>query len=120
MSRDARATSELGGTNMMRTILAVGLLGAALSVGCANDKMPSDSVATASTMTAYHEVQGADGRLYVVSDPALIDDARKGKLGGEVVTKIGYGPNGQTVKFQASKDGIEKRLMAEFDRRHAN
>jgi hypothetical protein len=58
------------------------------------------------------------GRIYVVGSTGAGPKATAGELPETTVTKIGYGPNGETVVFEADNEHIEKALMAEYDRRH--
>ena len=58
------------------------------------------------------------GRIYVVGSQASAD---KVKAGGKLATQktaIGYGPNKETVVFEASKEGMEDWLMTEYANRH--
>lgn len=72
----------------------------------------------APAMPGYVETEH-DGRLYVTSSQATAD---KLAAGGELpmsVTKIGAGPNGQTLVIEASKDGsLEKALATAYAQRH--
>jgi hypothetical protein len=71
-----------------------------------------------SAMRGYKEVRRGD-TIYVAS---TYDGVKRVKSGREPVTKvaaIGFGPKGEKVIFEASKDGmLEKALMDEFERRH--
>ena len=55
-----------------------------------------------------------------IGDRLLIPGTRV-KAGKEPVSKvaaIGFGPNGEKVVFESSKEGLDKGLMTEFTRRH--
>ena len=106
---------------------AVGLvLGmASLVVGCEQlgmnpplKKMSKQDMVNASARRSYQEVR-RDKEILVVS---TYDAKKRVKEGKEPVTKvaaIGFGPKGEKVIFEASKDGaLEQALMTEFDRRH--
>lgn len=58
------------------------------------------------------------GRIYVFGSTESAQKAGAGVLPEVTVTKIGYGPNGETVVFEADKAHIENQLQADFDQRH--
>ena len=66
---------------------------------------------------AYQEVPH-EGRIYVVSSEKAAADVRKGNHPPTSVTKIGMGPNRETVVFEASKFFVEDDLQAEWNKRH--
>ena|SRR5687768_3096715 len=74
------------------------------------------SVAKAS----YYEVEH-DGRIYVVGSAEAAEKIKAGQHPSATVTKIGYGPKGETVVFEGGKDHdvLEGKLIAEYDARHA-
>jgi hypothetical protein len=55
--------------------------------------------------------------------PQPTDGVKRVQTGKEPVVKvaaIGFGPRGEKVIFEGSKDGmLEKALMDEFERRHS-
>lgn len=53
-----------------------------------------------------------DGRLYAFISPKKKADFEKSGEIGIAITKIGYGPNGETVVFDTNE------AMAEYDKRH--
>jgi len=109
-------------------IWAISVVAALALMGCSSaekqdSKDSNAKVAKADGATAasgeYFEVE-SKGRTYVVGSKATADKAAKGSHPQLAVTKIGYSPAGQTVVFESdAKDpNLEKRLMAECDRRH--
>src|SRR5688572_553426 len=111
---------------MKRLIIA--LTAAILAVGCSSDEKPAaetkpktastESKTTTAAPLEYAEVS-AKGRIYVLGSKAPADKAKAGSLPTLATTKVGYGPNGQTVVFEADAKGdIDKKLMAEYDKRH--
>ena len=71
------------------------------------------------TKASYHEVEH-DGRIYVVGSAEAAQKIKAGQHPSATVTKIGYGPNGETVVFEGGKDHdvLEGKLLAEYDARH--
>src|SRR5688500_7768297 len=65
----------------------------------------------------YTEIEH-DGKIYVVGSPKTADTIKSGGKLGQKVTAFGYGPNGETVYFEANKDGIEDLLMREYAQKH--
>ena len=53
-----------------------------------------------------------DGRLYAFISPKKRADFEKSGEIGVAITKIGYGPNGETVVFDTNE------AIAEYDKRH--
>jgi hypothetical protein len=53
-----------------------------------------------------------DGRIYAFISPKKKADFEKSGEIGVAITKIGYGPNGETVVFDTNE------AMAEYDKRH--
>ena len=112
--------------------LMITLTAVLIAVGCSNDDKPSADSKAQSTKTAsaenksstatpmeYTEVP-AKGRIYVLGTKASADKAKAGSLPTLATTKVGYGPNGETVVFEAdAKTDIDKKLIAEYDKRHA-
>ena len=112
-------------------IWAISVVAALALMGCSseekqagkdsNAKVAKTAGADAKTAASgeYFEVE-SKGRTYVVGSKATADKAAKGSHPQLAVTKIGYSPAGQTVVFESdAKDpNLEKRLMAECDRRH--
>ena len=66
----------------------------------------------------YTEVRQGN-KIYVASTFAGVKRIKEGKEPVTKVAAIGFGPRGEKVVFEASKDGlVEKALMDEFQRRH--
>ncbi len=107
--------------NVYLSAMVIGLA----AVGCESNKStapaPAKSPSAAVTPVAsaeYYEVS-YKGRTYVLGSKASAEKAEKGSHPQLTVTKIGYGVNGETVVFEADKDGnLEKRLMAAYDAKH--
>jgi hypothetical protein len=110
---------------MIRTGIAVALL--AGLAGCSNgvawtnpmQKASAEDMTRRSALRGYKEVR--NGKAILVA--ATHDGVERVSKGQEPVIKvaaIGFGPRGEKVVFEASKDGmLEKVLMDEFERRHA-
>ena len=90
------------------------------AVGCAGD----DPVAHAErdkveakwagkVRPEYHEV-AKDGRIYVAGSKASADKIQAGGKFAVHKAAIGFGPNRETVIFEANKDGMEDVLMQEW------
>ena len=65
----------------------------------------------------YGELRGEDGRLYVFSTLEDMEDIRKVGEAPYRFTKIGAGPQGQTVVFVLNKNNKKEQpvsLMAKF------
>ncbi|QOV90000.1 hypothetical protein [Humisphaera borealis] len=78
----------------------------------ADDKKAKEAAAVAKA--TYHEVTH-DGRIYVMASDETAAGGAKGKHPAMSVTKIGYGPKGETVVFEASEGGgVEKKLIEAF------
>ena len=117
--------------NLKATIVVL----AALAMGCtsaeefyaanetAKEREKKDVGAAADERVAksagYQEIEH-DGRLYVVGTDAAAGKVRAGEMPSYMLTKIGFGPKGETVIFEAGKDAsaMEQKLMAEYRRRH--
>ena len=111
---------------MIRLAIAVVVGGAA--AGCSNGvawnhplhKVSAEEITRRSAMRGYQEVR-RDNTILVAS---TYDGVKRVKRGGEPAIKvaaIGFGPKGEKVIFEASKDGmLEKALMSEFGRRHGD
>ena len=83
-----------------------------------NDEMSGSASAATATPAGYYYEKELDGRIYVVGSKEAAEKLDKGDHPTVAVTKIGYGPNRQTVVFEADKEEVEKRLMEEYNRRH--
>jgi hypothetical protein len=105
--------------------LVAGLLLGLVAVGCSNGvtwnsptkKVTKDEMVASSARRGYTEIR-REKVIYVVSTPAAVKRVHEGKEPASKVSAIGYGPNGEKVIFEASKDGLEKGLMEEFTRRN--
>lgn len=71
----------------------------------------------ATAARGYKEVR-RDKVIYVVSTPAALQRVNAGEEPAMKVAAFGFGPQGEKVVFEASKDGLENGLMQEFQRRH--
>lgn len=82
----------------------------------ADDKAAKEASAIAKA--EYYEATH-DGRIYVMASKETADGGAKGKHPALSVTKIGFGPKGETVVFEDSDGGgVAKKLQAEFKARH--
>ena len=109
---------------MIRAGIAVALvLGVA---GCSNGvawnspfkKATAEDMARNSARRGYKEVRKGD-TIFVASTYDGVNRVKKGQEPVIKVAAIGFGPKGEKVVFEASKDGmLEKALMDEFERRH--
>lgn len=110
---------------MIRAAIALLVVAGAVA-GCANgvawnnpvQKASAEEMSRRSALRGYKEVRRGK-EIYVAS---TYDGVKRVKSGKEPVIKvaaIGFGPRGEKVIFEASKDGyLEKALMGEFERRH--
>jgi predicted ATP-dependent serine protease len=73
--------------------------------------------APAAPVVEYHEFEH-HGRIYVAGSKKSADAVKGGGEFQQSITRIGEGPGGKTVVFEANKDKIEQVLMAEFAKRH--
>lgn len=95
----------------------------ALSVlsGCSEMNQPfddNDAVARRGLTRGYTEVR-QDKTILVASTPEGVEHIRRGEEPKAKIAAFGFGPAGEKVIFEASKDGkLEEALMAEFERRH--
>lgn len=108
----------------MKKLMLLGVLAAAS--GCSSQgldwnsptkKMTKEEMLEASARRGYSEIR-KDKVIYVVSTPEAKKRVAKGQDPALKVAAIGFGPNGEKVIFEASKDGLENGLMKEFERRH--
>jgi hypothetical protein len=114
-------------------LLASALTGMVLvALGCSSSDEPGGSTSAmnnpfrkytkeeqlaAAAARSYKEVK-RENVIYVVSSPDALRRVNAGDEPAMKVSAIGFGPNGEKVIFEASKDGLENGLMAEFERRH--
>lgn len=105
-------------------VAACGAAGAAAGAGCEGGGMNSpfkkytkEEQLAATAARSYTEVK-RDNVIYVVSTPDAVKAVKAGKEPAMKVAAIGFGPAGEKVIFEASKDGLENGLMKEFDKRH--
>ena len=94
--------------------------------GCSNGvawnnplhKASAEEMTRRSALRGYREARHGNAILVA----ATHEGVKRVKNGKEPVIKIaaiGFGPKGEKVIFEASKDGaLEKALMDEFERRH--
>lgn len=108
---------------MKNTVLVVIGMVALASGGCGYDGAKSAEMSKRQTAreglapVAYQEV-AYEGRIYVLSTTKAADDVKKGVLPPIAVTKIGAGPNRETVVFEAGKTYVEDALIAQWNIRH--
>ncbi len=120
----------------IRKLFGATVLGLSLATGCgegykdkslvpdkveakpaADDKKAKEAAAVAKA--TYNEVEH-DGRLYVVASPEAAAKCAKGSHPQLSVAKIGAGPTGQTVVFEASEGGgVEKKLMEQYKAKYS-
>jgi hypothetical protein len=72
----------------------------------------------APTAIAHYEEIERDKIIYVVGTKASADKVKAGGKLAPYVSALGFGPTGTKVYFESDKDGLENKLMAEYDRRH--
>ncbi len=76
------------------------------------------AVAPPSPFSKYIEVP-VDGRIWVVGSQSSAEALAAGQKPPLHLSRIGYGPNRETVLFEANKDGnLEQWLLAEYEKRH--
>ena len=80
-------------------------------------KYTKEEQIAATAARSYTEVR-RENVIYVLSSPDAVKRVRGGDEPALKVSAIGFGPNGEKVVFEASKDGLENGLMKEFERRH--
>ena len=108
---------------MSKRLLNVAMMGVMALAGCesviqSSEPAKATSVSTAAPKLEYHEVS-SKSRTYVVGSTAMAQKVAGGSHPQLIITKSGYGVNGETVVFEADKDGnLEKSLMAEYASRH--
>src|SRR5688572_31016947 len=62
---------------------------------------------------------GPNPRVRTIAHQASADKARAGQLPVIAMTKVGHGPNGETVVFETDAKGdLDKKLMTEYERKH--
>lgn len=77
-----------------------------------DDKKAKEAAAVAKA--EYHEVTH-DGRIYVMASAETAAGGAKGKHPALSVTKIGFGPKGETVVFEDSEgSGVARKLIEAF------
>ena len=109
---------------MIRAGLMVALVAGV--AGCSNgvawnhplQKASAEDMSRRSALRGYTEVRQGNAIL-VASTYTGVKRIKSGKEPVIKVAAIGFGPKGEKVVFEASKDGmLEKALMDEFERRH--
>ena len=94
-----------------------------LAAGCSNavnhpfKKYTKEEQLAATAARGYTEIK-RDKVIYVVSTPDARKRVSEGKDPAMKMSAIGFGPNGEKVIFEASKDGLENSLMKEFEKRN--
>ena len=113
---------------MKRELLVLGgLMLATIAGGCeglgsydgnaAVERTKRQTAKIGAPTVTYQEVPH-EGRIYVVSSDKAAAEVRKGMHPPTSVTKIGMGPNRETVIFEANKFYVEDELQAEWAKRH--
>ncbi|HEV7298115.1 MAG TPA: hypothetical protein VGN72_02040 [Tepidisphaeraceae bacterium] len=113
---------------MKRELLVLGgLMLATIAGGCeglgsydgkaAVERNKRQTAKVGAPAVGYHEVTH-EGRIYVVSSDKVAADVRKGMHPPTTITKVGMGPNRETVIFEANKFYVEDELQAEYAKRH--
>src|SRR5687768_5583191 len=104
---------------MKRTTWLIPL--ALLAVGCSDagmnhpfKKYTKEEQLAATAARGYTEIR-REKVIYVVSTPDARKRVNEGKDPAMKMSAIGFGPNGEKVIFEASKDGLENGLMQEFE-----
>jgi hypothetical protein len=88
------------------------------SAPAAPEKPKAVSLAPPSPVNVYSEVPH-DGRIYVLGSQSSAEALAAGQKPPLAITCLGFGPNGETVIFEANKDGnLEKWLRAVWDSEH--
>ena len=109
---------------MIRAGLFVALMAGV--AGCSNgvawnspfQKASAEEMSRRSAARGYTEVRQGK-TIFVASTYQGVKRVKSGKEPVIKVAAIGFGPKGEKVVFEASKDGmLEKALMDEFERRH--
>ena len=105
-------------------LVAVVGLGAAAVGGCEGAGMNSpfkkytkEDQLAATSSRGYTEIK-RENVIYVASTPDGVKRVKGGKEPPMAVSAIGFGPNGEKVVFEGTKDGLENGLMKEFEKRH--
>ena len=86
-----------------------------LLTGCAT----TGSVASVPTGEMYEVKSEKNGRIYVLgSSPSYVNFVKAKREPGTTLTKVGFGPAGETVVFEADKEGLENRLVAQYSAKY--
>ena len=97
--------------------LMIGLIGCNYSGPEHAKQMELDAKWAGKVKPTYIEIE-KDGKIYVVGSQKTADMINAGGKLSPKVAAFGYGPNGETVYFEANKDGIEDFLMMEYAKKH--
>jgi hypothetical protein len=96
------------------SMVVAGVLGLML-VGCAS----TGSTASVPQGEMYEVKSEKNGRIYVLgSSPSYVNFVKAKREPGTTLTKVGFGPNGETVVFEADKEGMENRLVAQYSAKY--
>ncbi len=96
---------------------------ALLAVGCSGGmnspfkKYTKEEQLAATAARSYTEIK-REQVIYVVSTPDARERVKAGKEPAMKVSAFGFGPAGEKVIFEASKDGLEDILLQEFEKRN--
>ena len=99
------------------------LVGGLLLAGCGYsgpehaDRIKKEQAMVGAPKPQYIEVE-KDGRLYILGYPESAEKFKKEGHLATSLTKIGAGPQKQTVIFQADKYYVEDYLQAEFAKKY--
>lgn len=94
------------------------MLALAMLAGCAGGNKSSDSGAAIVSNQPYFEVKDEQGRIWVVGSVESLSKAKQGQLPETHVTKLGYGPNQETVNFESTTPELEQRLVTQYAAEH--
>jgi hypothetical protein len=111
----------------MKPLIAL-FVGLALFAACQASPAPAPTEPAApkaskpvnppSPFSVYTEAEH-EGRLYVLGTRAAAEALREGRTPVLAITKVGGGPGGKTLVFEANKEGnLEKWLQSEYALRH--
>ena|SRR5688572_22690622 len=108
----------------MKKLALVAMVGLGALIGCDGNGMNSpfkkytkEEQLAATASRGYTEIK-RENVIYVASTPDGVKRVKEGKEPPLAVSAVGFGPNGEKVVFEGSKDGLENGLMAEFEKRH--
>jgi hypothetical protein len=99
------------------TLAVFGMIGCSGALNDPFKKYSKEEHMAANVARGYKEI-ARDNVIFVVMSPDAVRRVNSGQEPTMKVSAIGFGPEGQKVIFEASKDGLENALMQEFEKRH--